>query len=94
MSPGLTPTPPCSCAQPHAVYCKDVLDIEPFSTVKGVCLDTTDNTFYSQFATGCVTIPWQNEVLTFPAQQVCAVTRTKRMLWICVYSSCLFTISS
>uniref|UniRef100_A0A8C6V2U6 G protein-coupled receptor kinase n=1 Tax=Neogobius melanostomus TaxID=47308 RepID=A0A8C6V2U6_9GOBI len=37
---------------PRAVYCKDVLDIEQFSTVKGVNLDQTDNDFYSKFATG------------------------------------------
>lgn len=55
--------------QPHAVYCKDVLDIEQFSAVKGVCLDPADDTFYSQFVTGCVSIPWQNEVPPFSAQQ-------------------------
>lgn len=49
-------------AQPRAVYCKDVLDIEQFSTVKGVNLDQTDSDFYAKFATGSVPIPWQNEV--------------------------------
>uniref|UniRef100_A0A6I8PUF9 G protein-coupled receptor kinase n=1 Tax=Xenopus tropicalis TaxID=8364 RepID=A0A6I8PUF9_XENTR len=48
---------------PRAVYCKDVLDIEQFSTVKGVNLDTTDDDFYSKFVTGSVSIPWQQEVL-------------------------------
>uniref|UniRef100_A0A8C5DRD0 G protein-coupled receptor kinase n=1 Tax=Gouania willdenowi TaxID=441366 RepID=A0A8C5DRD0_GOUWI len=48
---------------PRAVYCKDVLDIEQFSTVKGVNLDQTDNDFYSKFATGSVSIPWQNEMI-------------------------------
>ena len=48
--------------QPRAVYCKDVLDIEQFSTVKGVNLDASDDTFYSKFNTGSVTIPWQHEV--------------------------------
>jgi G protein-coupled receptor kinase len=56
--------------QPHAIYCKDVLDIGQFSVVKGVYLDTTDDAFYAQFATGCVSIPWQNEVLLFSAEQV------------------------
>lgn len=51
---------------PHAVYAKDVLDIEQFSTVKGVNLDATDNSFYSQFNTGSVSIPWQHEVCPFP----------------------------
>ena len=48
--------------QPRAVYCKDVLDIEQFSTVKGVNLDASDDSFYSKFNTGSVSIPWQNEV--------------------------------
>lgn len=54
---------PPFCPDPHAVYCKDVLDIEQFSAVKGVCLDPADDTFYSQFVTGCVSIPWQNEMI-------------------------------
>lgn len=49
--------------QPHAIYCKDVMDIQQFSTVRGIYLDAADATFYSQFVTGCVPIPWQNEVL-------------------------------
>uniref|UniRef100_A0A336MN44 CSON003998 protein n=1 Tax=Culicoides sonorensis TaxID=179676 RepID=A0A336MN44_CULSO len=48
---------------PHAVYAKDVLDIEQFSTVKGVNLDATDENFYSKFNTGCVSISWQNEMI-------------------------------
>ncbi|XP_078285229.1 G protein-coupled receptor kinase 5-like [Rhinoraja longicauda] len=48
---------------PRAVYCKDVLDIEQFSTVKGVYLDQTDNDFHVKFATGSVPIPWQNEMI-------------------------------
>nr|XP_054410921.1 G protein-coupled receptor kinase 4 isoform X7 [Pongo abelii] len=51
------------CRMPHAVYCKDVLDIEQFSAVKGIYLDTADEDFYAQFATGCVSIPWQNEMI-------------------------------
>lgn len=45
------------------MYAKDVLDIEQFSTVKGVNIDATDSTFYSKFSTGCVSIPWQNEMI-------------------------------
>jgi len=48
---------------PHAVYAKDVLDIEQFSTVKGVSLDSTDSSFYNRFNTGAVSIPWQNEMI-------------------------------
>ncbi|CAH2275232.1 G -coupled receptor kinase 5-like [Pelobates cultripes] len=54
---------PSFVPDPRAVYCKDVLDIEQFSTVKGVNLDQTDNDFYAKFATGCVSIPWQNEMI-------------------------------
>nr|XP_033805111.1 G protein-coupled receptor kinase 5-like [Geotrypetes seraphini] len=54
---------PSFIPDPRAVYCKDVLDIEQFSTVKGVNLDQTDNDFYVKFATGCVSIPWQNEMI-------------------------------
>uniref|UniRef100_A0A670ZG35 G protein-coupled receptor kinase n=1 Tax=Pseudonaja textilis TaxID=8673 RepID=A0A670ZG35_PSETE len=54
---------PSFVPDPRAVYCKDVLDIEQFSTVKGVNLDQTDNDFYAKFATGCVPIPWQNEMI-------------------------------
>lgn len=53
---------PVCALQPQAIYCKDVLDIEQFSTVKGVELEPTDNDFYQKFATGSVPIPWQNEV--------------------------------
>uniref|UniRef100_F1KTH0 G protein-coupled receptor kinase n=1 Tax=Ascaris suum TaxID=6253 RepID=F1KTH0_ASCSU len=55
-------TPPF-CPDPRAVYAKDVLDIEQFSTVKGVRLDAADNQFYSKFNTGRVSIPWQNEMI-------------------------------
>ncbi|XP_012879338.1 PREDICTED: G protein-coupled receptor kinase 4 [Dipodomys ordii] len=54
---------PPFCPDPQAIYCKDVLDIGKFSLVKGVYLDTTDENFYAQFATGCVSIPWQNEMI-------------------------------
>lgn len=55
-------TPPF-CPDPRAVYAKDVLDIEQFSTVKGVRLDATDTQFYGKFNTGCVSIPWQSEMI-------------------------------
>uniref|UniRef100_A0A3B4XHS7 G protein-coupled receptor kinase n=1 Tax=Seriola lalandi dorsalis TaxID=1841481 RepID=A0A3B4XHS7_SERLL len=48
---------------PNPFFSLDVLDIEQFSTVKGVNLDQTDNDFYSKFATGSVSIPWQNEMI-------------------------------
>jgi len=48
---------------PHAVYAKDVLDIEQFSTVRGVNIDEGDQTFYQKFSCGAVSIPWQEEIL-------------------------------
>ncbi|XP_040570439.1 G protein-coupled receptor kinase 2 [Lepeophtheirus salmonis] len=48
---------------PHAVYAKDVLDIEQFSTVKGVNLDSKDDSFHHKFSTGAVSIPWQEEMI-------------------------------
>lgn len=49
------------------------MDIDQFSTVRGIYLDATDTTFYSQFVTGCVSIPWQNEVCVY----VCAATHIR-----------------
>jgi len=46
-----------------AVYAKDVLDIEQFSTVKGVTIGEKDEDFYKKFNTGCVSITWQTEIL-------------------------------
>ena len=48
--------------QQKAVYAKDVLDIEQFSTVKGVTIGEKDEDFYKKFNTGCVSITWQTEV--------------------------------
>ena len=44
---------------PHAVYVKDVLDIEQFPIVKGVSFDSTDSSFYNWFNTSAVRIRWQ-----------------------------------
>ena len=48
--------------QPRAVYAKDVLDIDPFSSVKGVDLEGSDDAFAEKFATGAISKPWQEEV--------------------------------
>jgi len=40
-----------------------VLDIEQFSTVKGVNIDESDTNFYTKFNTGSVSISWQNEMM-------------------------------
>uniref|UniRef100_A0A3Q2PKN2 G protein-coupled receptor kinase n=1 Tax=Fundulus heteroclitus TaxID=8078 RepID=A0A3Q2PKN2_FUNHE len=66
--------------QPRAVYCKDVLDIEQFSTVKGVNLDPTDDDFYSKFVTGSVSIPWQNEMIEMECFKEINIYETDGML--------------
>ncbi|CAL8100909.1 unnamed protein product [Calicophoron daubneyi] len=48
---------------PHAVYTKEVLDIEQSSTVEDVKLDSQDTEFYHRFCSGAVSIPWQNEMI-------------------------------
>ncbi|XP_062869674.1 G protein-coupled receptor kinase 5 [Trichomycterus rosablanca] len=55
--------PPPFVPNPKAVYCQDVLDIDQFSTVKGVNIDITDKDFYTKFNTGSMPIPWQNEMI-------------------------------
>ncbi|XP_048037220.1 G protein-coupled receptor kinase 5 [Megalobrama amblycephala] len=54
---------PSFVPNPRAVYCADVLDIDQFSTVKGVILDKVDDKFYIKFNTGSVPVPWQNEMI-------------------------------
>ncbi len=48
-----------------------MLDIEQFSTVRGVNLDQGDETFYQKFSCGAVSIPWQAEILETGVFQVC-----------------------
>ncbi|PIK55453.1 putative G protein-coupled receptor kinase 5 [Apostichopus japonicus] len=51
------------CHSQEQSTARDVLDIEQFSTVKGVNLDQDDDKFYSKFNSGSVAIPWQNEMI-------------------------------
>lgn len=48
--------------QARAVYARDVLDIDPFSSVKGVEIDVSDDEFAAKFSTGAVSRAWQEEV--------------------------------
>ena len=48
--------------QPRAVYAKDVLDIDAFSSIRGVELGEADESFAAKFATGACSKPWQEEV--------------------------------
>lgn len=44
------------------MYAKDVLDIDPFSSVKGVDIEEPDHEFAAKFSTGAISKPWQDEV--------------------------------
>lgn len=63
-----------SNSQARTVYAKDVLDIEQFSTVKGVRLDEEDHKLYEKFNTGRVSIPWQHEVIAHHSSIIKAIT--------------------
>ncbi|XP_056323335.1 G protein-coupled receptor kinase 5 [Danio aesculapii] len=56
-------TRPPFIPDPRAIYCDDVSDIDQFAAVKGVTLGQTDEDFYAEFNTGCVTVPWQTEMI-------------------------------
>lgn len=45
------------------VYAKDLDDVGAFSTVKGVQLEDVDKDFFDEFASGNISIPWQEEMI-------------------------------
>lgn len=45
------------------MYAKDLDDVGAFSTVKGVALEEADRTFFDEFASGNIPIPWQEEMI-------------------------------
>ncbi|XP_069501413.1 rhodopsin kinase GRK1-like isoform X2 [Ambystoma mexicanum] len=47
----------------RTVYAKDIDDVGAFSTVKGVVIDDADREFYTEFASGNMPIPWQEEMI-------------------------------
>ena len=61
--------------------------------MKGVYLDSTDAAFYREFVTGCVSIPWQNEVLPLAGNTAGQLVRTKGHL-LCRTDSFRFKTSS
>ena len=63
--------------QPKAVYAKDVLDIDPFSSVRGVDIDVSDNEFAAKFSSGAVSKPWQEEVRKKLTWNLAAMACTK-----------------
>ncbi|XP_014831096.1 PREDICTED: rhodopsin kinase-like [Poecilia mexicana] len=55
--------PPPFVPDPKMVYAKDIDEVGVFSTIKGVALDDKDAEFYSDFASGNIPIPWQEEMI-------------------------------
>lgn len=45
------------------VYAKNIDDVGAFSTVKGVQLEDKDTEFFDAFASGSISIPWQEEMI-------------------------------
>ncbi|KAF7212269.1 rhodopsin kinase GRK1 [Nothobranchius furzeri] len=45
------------------VYAKDLDNVGAFSTVKGVALEDVDKSFFDEFASGNISIPWQEEMI-------------------------------
>lgn len=45
------------------VYAKNIDDVGAFSTVKGVQVENEDNEFFDEFASGNISIPWQEEMI-------------------------------
>lgn len=55
--------PPPFVPDSKTVYAKDIGDVGAFSTAKGVQLENKDSRFFDEFASGNVSIPWQEEMI-------------------------------
>uniref|UniRef100_W5MUS8 G protein-coupled receptor kinase n=2 Tax=Lepisosteus TaxID=7916 RepID=W5MUS8_LEPOC len=55
--------PPPFVPDSKTVYAKDIQDVGAFSTVKGVTLEDNDKEFFDEFASGNISIPWQEEMI-------------------------------
>ncbi|XP_058510836.1 rhodopsin kinase GRK1-like [Solea solea] len=55
--------PPPFVPDPKVVYAKSLDDVGAFSSVKGVALEDPDKTFFDEFSTGNIAIPWQEEMI-------------------------------
>lgn len=60
-SPGILPPP--FVPDPKVVYAKSLDDVGAFSSVKGVALEDPDKTFFDEFSSGNIPIPWQEEMI-------------------------------
>ncbi|KAI1899685.1 hypothetical protein AGOR_G00064320 [Albula goreensis] len=55
--------PPPFVPDSKTVYAKDLDDVGAFSTVKGIELEDNDKDFFDEFASGNISIPWQEEMI-------------------------------
>ncbi|XP_056145385.1 rhodopsin kinase GRK1-like [Lampris incognitus] len=55
--------PPPFVPDPKVVYAKSLDDVGAFSSVKGVALEEPDKTFFDEFSSGNISIPWQEEMI-------------------------------
>ncbi|XP_031150487.1 rhodopsin kinase GRK1-like [Sander lucioperca] len=55
--------PPPFVPDPKVVYAKSLDDVGAFSSVKGVTLADPDKTFFDEFSSGNIPIPWQEEMI-------------------------------
>lgn len=55
--------PPPFVPDPKVVYAKSLDDVGAFSSVKGVGLEDTDKSFFDEFSSGNIAIPWQEEMI-------------------------------
>ncbi|XP_035531956.1 rhodopsin kinase GRK1-like [Morone saxatilis] len=55
--------PPPFVPDPKVVYAKSLDDVGAFSSVKGVALEDPDKTFFDEFSSGNIPIPWQEEMI-------------------------------
>uniref|UniRef100_H3D8Q2 G protein-coupled receptor kinase n=1 Tax=Tetraodon nigroviridis TaxID=99883 RepID=H3D8Q2_TETNG len=55
--------PPPFVPDPRVVYAKSLDDVGAFSSVKGVNLEDADRSFFDEFSSGNISIPWQEEMI-------------------------------
>uniref|UniRef100_A0A3B3ZFR6 G protein-coupled receptor kinase n=1 Tax=Periophthalmus magnuspinnatus TaxID=409849 RepID=A0A3B3ZFR6_9GOBI len=55
--------PPPFVPDPRMVYAKNIDDVGAFSSIKGIVMDNKDDDFFTEFASGNIPIPWQEEMI-------------------------------
>lgn len=55
--------PPPFVPDPKMVYAKNIDDVGAFSSIRGIVMDNKDTEFFTEFASGNIPIPWQEEMV-------------------------------